>query len=157
MTYRNTSMTYHQGGGEEPHSSHHTKPVQSISLWESWDMCTPNHDMTSKFLHLQWFRFLGLRRISQGSKHPIHPNGVVTIVVSIRGMMDGMITCSHYRPHISMKTIMDIRCPYRLYKQRKLMGEEMGGHYKDEYHMWTSLQYPINWIKRQSYKEIKKK
>ena len=36
------------------------------------------------------------------------------------------------------------------------MCEEVGWHQKDEYHMWTCLQYPINRMKRQSCREAMK-
>ena len=36
------------------------------------------------------------------------------------------------------------------------MCEEVGWHQKDEYHMWTCLQYPINWMKRQACGEAMK-
>lgn len=48
------------------------------------------------------------------SKHPVHPDSVVAIIMAICGMVDSVITSTHYRPNLTMDAVMDICCPYRL-------------------------------------------
>lgn len=52
--------------------------------------------------------------VAKCPKHPIHPYGVMAIVMPISGMMNGVVTSTHNRPHFSMNAIMNVCSPNTL-------------------------------------------
>jgi hypothetical protein len=54
--------------------------------------------------------------LTECAEHPIHTDGVVTIVVAISSVVNGMIARTHNGPNLAMNTIMNVCCPDGLYE-----------------------------------------
>lgn len=52
-----------------------------------------------------------LLRIAKGSEHPVHPYRVMPVVVTIRRVMDGVVTGTHDRPNLTVNAVMDVCSP----------------------------------------------
>lgn len=52
--------------------------------------------------------------VPEGSEHPIHPNGVMPIVVAIGRVVNGVVTGSHNWPHLGMDAVVNVCSPYSL-------------------------------------------
>ena len=57
-----------------------------------------------------------LLRVTKSPKHPIHPYGVMAIVVAICSMMNGVVASTHNRPQFAMNAIMNICGPNGLHE-----------------------------------------
>jgi hypothetical protein len=54
--------------------------------------------------------------LTESAEHPIHPDGVMTIVVAISRVVNGMIARTHNRPNLAVNTVMNVCCPDGLYE-----------------------------------------
>lgn len=54
--------------------------------------------------------------ILKSSKHPIHPYAIVAVVVTVCGVVNGVVASTHYRPYVGMDAVMNVRRPYRLHE-----------------------------------------
>lgn len=52
--------------------------------------------------------------LTEGTKHPVHPDGVVAIVVAVSCMVNGVISSAHDWPYLAMNAVMDVCCPHSL-------------------------------------------
>lgn len=86
---------------DEPRKNH-------VSNWAIDDVDAESaqiHHITS---HRLAFILLG---VAKSPKHPIHPYGVMAVVMPIRSVMNGVVTSSHNRPQFSMNAIMNVCSP----------------------------------------------
>ena len=52
--------------------------------------------------------------LTEGTKHPVHPDGVVAIVVVVSCMVNGVISSTHHWPYLAMNAVVDVCCPQGL-------------------------------------------
>lgn len=55
-------------------------------------------------------------RLAEGAKQPVHPHGVVAIVVPVRRVVDGVVAGAHHRPDLAVDAVVDVCRPHRLYE-----------------------------------------
>ena len=67
-----------------------------------------------------------LFRITKSPKHPVHPYGVMPIVVTVCGVVDSVVTSTHNWPYFPMDAVVNVCSPHRLNEQEKDVGHEMG-------------------------------
>lgn len=70
-------------------------------------------------------------------------------------MVYGMVSCTHYRPYVTIDAIMVAHCPYPFHNKKTQMCYEMYRHYEQSYHMRYCLKYPIQWMERKPWKPEK--
>jgi hypothetical protein len=54
--------------------------------------------------------------LMERTEHPVHPDGVVAIVVAISCVVNGMIARTHDWPNLAVNTVMNVCCPHGLYE-----------------------------------------
>lgn len=54
--------------------------------------------------------------LAEGAKQPVHPHGVVAVVVPVRRVVDGVVAGAHHRPDLAMDAVVDVGRPHRLYE-----------------------------------------
>lgn len=91
-------------------------------------------------------------RLTEGAKHPVHPNGVVAIVVAVSRVVNGMVASTHDRPYLAVNAVMDVCCPHGLQEYESDVRPEVCWENEECKHMWYCLQNPIYWMKRQPWK-----
>ena len=82
---------------------------------------------------------LVLFRVAKGAKHPVHPDCVMTVIVAVRCVVDGVVTRTHHRPHLPVDAIMDVGRPYRLAKEQSHMSGEVARYDEQCNHMRYGL------------------
>lgn len=55
-----------------------------------------------------------LHRVAKSPEHPIHPYGIMAIVVPVCSVVNGVVTSTHNRPQLSMNAVMNICSPNSL-------------------------------------------
>ncbi len=84
--------------------------------------------------------------LSKGAEHPVHPHGVVAIVVTVCCMVNGVIASTHDRPNLAVNAVMDVSCPHGLYEQESNVCPEVCWDKVERKHMRYGLQNPIQWM-----------
>lgn len=74
----------------------------------------------------------------------------MAVVVFVCCVVNGVETGAHYRPHIAVNTVVNVRRPNPLYEKEHQVCRELHWNYKQSYHVRYSLQYPVQWVKRQT-------
>ncbi len=118
---------------------------KTLQPMKGWKKCI--YDGESWWLCMCSFPFI---RLSKCAKQPVHKNGVVTIVVTVGGMMDCVKTSPHYTPHPPIDTVMDVGCPNSFHKKHNLMCEKMRRDEEQCHHMRRCLEDAIQWMKGQT-------
>lgn len=77
--------------------------------------------------------------------------------MAVRRVVDCVVAGAHDRPNFPMYAVMYVCSPNSLAEQEKYMGEEMGWHEEERYHMRNCLQYPVQWMEGQPWQKKCKK
>jgi len=90
----------------------HQKNTEHIcALHEKNHISTIQTEIANNPSHCLAFFLLGVLKCA---KHPIHPYGVMAIVVPICSVVNGVVASTHNRPHLSMNAVMNICSPNTL-------------------------------------------
>lgn len=78
------------------------------------------------------FQLLLLFRRNEGTKQPVHENEVLAVIVLVRGVVDGVVACSHDGLDSHVDAVVDARGPYGSCEEQEFVGYEVHGDEEEE-------------------------
>lgn len=123
---------------------HHTKIQQLVNPLENQKLCSKPTPKSVGLCLLNIFL-----RVTKGSEHPVHPYGIVAIVMAVRGVVNSVIACAHDGPHLAMDAVMYVCRPNSLTEQKNYVCREVDRNKEEGYHMGHGLQYPVQRMESQ--------
>ena len=77
--------------------------------------------------------------LAEGAKHPVHPDGVVAVVVPVRRVVDGVVASAHHRPDLAVDAVMNVARPDDFQEHEGRVGPEVCRDEKKSKHVRYGL------------------